>query len=407
MKEIRGKYNNAIVYTENIEETAINQIEELCNQEIFEDSKIRIMPDAHAGKGCVIGFTADMGDKIIPNLIGVDIGCGMLCVKLGKIDVNLEELDLVVNQCIPSGFNQNDVEQDFPEDIRKRIIETSDKLMIDTLRPRLSIGTLGGGNHFIELSEDSVGCKFLIIHTGSRNFGFQIAKYYQDKAVKYIKSQICEIMYMKNYEVGMLKKRNQYSAIEETIRIYDNSIESLTMPKDLCYLEGDLKDEYLHDMKVAQDFAKTNREVIGENILKNMGIDTNELYMFHTVHNYIDFKDNIIRKGAVSANSGELLLIPMNMRDGSLLCTGKGNSEWNCSAPHGAGRIMSRRKARDNVSLEEYVDSMSGIYSSSVCESTIDESPMAYKNIDEIISNIGDTVEIIDRLKVLYNYKAK
>jgi RNA-splicing ligase RtcB len=406
MLELRGKYNGAKVFTDNIENGAISQIIELCNQEVFEDAKIRIMPDAHKGAGCVIGFTADLGDKVIPNIVGVDIGCGMLCVELGDLELDLESIDKFINNHIPSGFSQNQIEQDMSLELRSEIIETSAELMIDDLRPRLSVGSLGGGNHFIEIANDENGNSYLIIHSGSRNFGYQIAKYYQDLATTYIKERVGEVKRLRDREIGLLKQRGREDLIQESVKIFDDELNSLKLPKALCYLEGELRDDYLRHMKVAQKFATESRIAMAKNIVNHIGLDFEKLNKFETVHNYINFDDNVVRKGAISANKDEMVLIPMNMRDGSLLCRGKGNEDWNNSAPHGAGRLMSRSQAKESLLYDDFKNSMSDIYSTSVLNSTLDEAPMAYKPMDEIVGNIQDTVEIISVLKPIYNFKA-
>lgn len=406
MLEVKGKYGKAKVYTNNIEQEAVGQVITLLNQEAFADSKVRIMPDVHAGAGCVIGFTADLGDKVIPNIVGVDLGCGMLTVNMGKIDLNLESVDRFIAQNIPNGFNNNRVEQDMSKWLRDSIMDVSERLMIDDLRPRLAVGSLGGGNHFIEISEDSKGNKYLIVHTGSRNFGLQVAKYYQKQAELSLKDSLKRLRDTKNRKIGLLKQQELEKQIPQAIEAIDIEMTKLKVPKDLSFLTGDLRDEYLKDMQVCQKFAEESRESIALRILKHVGLELDELDYFHTVHNYINFKDNVIRKGAISAYKDELVLIPMNMRDGSLLCKGLGNEDWNNSAPHGAGRLMSRSKAKEMLNLEDFKETMSTVYSSSVKQSTLDEAPMAYKPMDEIVENVKETVEILDILKPIYNFKA-
>lgn len=409
-----GKMNLKI-FTKNIEEKATNQINELLDQEAFKDSKIRIMPDVHAGKGCVIGFTGNLGDKVIPNIVGVDIGCGMLCVELGNIDLDLERLDKIIREYVPSGFEVHD-------ERKYKFLELQDlkcyRELKDTKRLERSIGTLGGGNHFIEIDIDEDNNKYLVIHTGSRNLGKQVAEYYQELA-----NQLC------NYNIGEYKEKQQ-----ELIKTYKEQgrkqeIQSALMklkekyktdhkkiPKDLAYLEGQYREDYLHDMKICQEFAILNRKTIANIILKNIMYyqddeeplncwDLKDDY-FETIHNYISFEDNIVRKGAISAKKGEKVLIPMNMRDGCIIGIGKGNDDWNCSAPHGAGRIMSRMQAKETFNLDEYKESMKNIYTTSVNENTIDEAPFVYKPMQEIIDNIGDTVDIIKIIKPIYNFKA-
>ena len=403
--EIKGKYNTAIAFTDQIENGALDQIKKLLNQEFIKDSKVRIMPDVHQGVGCVIGFTAQMGDKLIPNIVGVDIGCGMVTVELGHIDIDFPRLDEIIKTSIPYGRNVHQGRGNHFDDISKLHCYRELK---DTKRIERSIGTLGSGNHFIEVNSDSKDNKYLVIHSGSRNLGKQIAEIYQKLAIDLCSGKedffIRKEKLIKSYkDQGKRKEINK--ALKELSKEYKN-LES-KYPKDLCYLSGIYRDRYLHDMKIAQEFAIKNRQVMADTILRslfNRALD--EFSYFHTIHNYIDFRDNIIRKGAISAYEGEKLLIPINMRDGSILAIGKGNPDWNYSAPHGAGRLKSRTDAKESFSLEDFKKSMEGIYTSSVNEKTLDESPFAYKSMEEIISKIGDTVEVIDILKAIYNFKA-
>ena len=406
------------IFTDNIEQEAIDQINTLLEQPAFADCKIRIMPDVHAGAGCVIGFTADLGDRVIPNIVGVDIGCGMFTVELGRIDtgindktdssianyvtdIDYEKLDNVIRTCIPSGRNvHEEINYIFPE---LKNLRCYNKLKnIDWLER--SMGTLGGGNHFIEIDEGFEGRKYLAIHTGSRNLGKQVADYYQNLAVELMIGRD-KLAYERDRLIAEYKDQGRSSEIQDAIKELRNTWRKKTndIPKELCYLTGKYRDDYIYDMKICQRFAKQNRLMIALKIMLSMGWYSIDL--FETVHNYID-ESNMIRKGAISAKKGEKVLIPINMRDGSLLCVGKGNEDWNCSAPHGAGRIMSRSKARESISMESFRESMTGIYTTSVCESTIDESPMAYKSMNEIINNIKDTVDILDVLKPVYNFKA-
>lgn len=395
---------NLKIFTKNIEQEAINQIDELLNQEAFKNCKVRVMPDVHAGKGCVIGFTADLGDKVIPNIVGVDIGCGMLCVELGKIELDLEKTDKVINEYVPAGRN-----------IREQKLMDFEKIndlyclreLKETKKFNRAIGTLGGGNHFIEIDVDDEGNKYLVIHTGSRNLGNQVANYYQDLAI-----QLCsgkEEMFAKKEEIIKTykeqgRKQEIQKALKELEKEYKNNKPEL--PNELCYLEGKYREMYLHDMKICQEYASLNRSYIAREILKNIGLQIYQKH-FETIHNYINFEDNIVRKGAIRANKGERVIIPINMRDGSIIAIGKGNEDWNNSAPHGAGRIMSRMKARETFKLEEFKESMKDIYSTSVVEETIDEAPFVYKPMQEIIDNIKDTVEIEKIIKPIYNFKAK
>ena len=397
------------IFTENIEPEALNQIYTLVKQPAFADCKVRIMPDVHAGAGCVIGFTADLGDKVIPNIVGVDIGCGMLTVELGEEDIDLAVLDEIIRKYVPSGRNVHEGGDHVPfEEIKELRCYRELK---DTKRLERSVGTLGGGNHFIEVDVDpATNVKYLIIHTGSRNLGKQVADYYQNLAVEIMQGK--DELYARQEkliaEYKALGRRNEIqSAIKELHRKF--SPNPLGIPKELCYLTGKYREDYLHDMKICQHFAAVNRYDIANRILGNLyGIDLAYfgLPMFETIHNYIEFGTNMVRKGAISAKAGEPVLIPINMRDGCIIGRGKGNEDWNCSAPHGAGRIMSRSKAKEVVSLAEFEDSMKGIYTTSVGQSTIDEAPMVYKPMEEIVANIADTVDIITIIKPIYNYKA-
>lgn len=397
------------IFTNNIEKEAIKQINELLEQDPFKDCKVRIMPDVHAGKGCVIGFTADLGNKVIPNIVGVDIGCGMLCVELGNIELDLERLDKVINDVIPSGKN---IREQKLLDLKKINELYCLRELKDTKKFNRSIGTLGGGNHFIEIDVDNENNKYLVIHTGSRNLGKQVADYYQNLAIELCSGK--EEMYNKKEEIIKTykeqgKKSEIQKALKELEKEYKNNKPNL--PKDLCYLEGKYRDMYLHDMKICQEYASLNRFCIAYQILKHYGLSQGytaiEAECFETVHNYISFADNIVRKGAISAKKEEKVLIPINMRDGSIIAIGKGNEDWNCSAPHGAGRIMSRNKAKETFKLEEFKESMKDIYSTSVVETTIDEAPFVYKPMQEIIDNIKDTVEIVKIIRSIYNFKAK
>ena len=399
------------IFTENIEDTAMAQIETLVKLEPFKNSKIRIMPDVHAGMGCVIGFTGDLGDKVIPNIVGVDIGCGMLTVSIGKEHIDLERLDQVIKRHVPSGFNVH-------EQRRVRFDLQDIKIyrnLKDTKRIERSLGTLGGGNHFIEIDIDDEGNKYLIIHTGSRNLGHQVAKYYQELAVELCSGK--EEMFKEQEEIiKTYKEEGRRAEIQKALKELREKYRDLkpNLPNDLCYLTGEYRDNYLHDMEICQRFASENRFEIAKNILYNYfgpdysknAFDTNKWSHFETVHNYISFKDNIVRKGAISAYKDEIVLIPINMRDGCIIARGKGNEDWNNSAPHGAGRIMSRNEARQILNFDEFKESMKDVFSTTVVEGTIDESPMAYKPIEEIINNIGDTVEILKIIKPIYNFKA-
>lgn len=405
MIELKGKYNTARVYTDKLEPEVISQVIELCNQEFCENSSIAIMPDTHAGKGCVIGFTADLGDKVIPNIVGVDIGCGMTTVELGKLNIDLQKTDEVIRKWIPSGMSVHEGRiVKFPK--LQELFCYRD--LTSTKRIERSIGTLGGGNHFIELDKDDEGNIYLVIHSGSRNLGKQVAEIYQSLAI-----DICSgkenYFEQRDKLIADYKKEGKrkliQSALKELKVKYDGMFPDY--PKDLCFLTGTYRERYLHDMSMCQEYAALNRETMADTILdKLLGKRLSDFSYFHTVHNYINFKDNIIRKGSISAYEGEKVLIPVNMRDGSILAFGKGNADWNYSAPHGAGRLMSRSKAKENLTLEDYQKSMEGIYTTSVNYSTLDEAPMAYKPIEEILKNIHDTVEIYKIIRPIYNFKA-
>lgn len=403
---LKGKYSEAKVFTNNIDNAAISQIIELLNQPFAKDSKIRIMPDVHAGKGCVIGFTANLGDIIPINLVGVDIGCGVLTVELGDIKIDLEKLDQVIREKVPAGFNShNEAVASFD---RLKELYIYDKLK-DKVRIKNSVGSLGGGNHFIEVGVDKNDKKYLVVHTGSRNLGHQVARYYHELAKK--ACSFDEDQYNKDRDIIIrdYQKSGRQKEIEGALKRLKKKYDNLKpkYPEELCFLVGEDRLQYLHDMNLCQEYADLNRETIANIILGEMFDKSTESFKhFHTVHNYINFEDNIIRKGAISAKNKEKVLIPINMREGSILARGKGSEDWNFSAPHGAGRIMSRGEAKDNIKLEEFKESMKGIYTSSVNEGTIDEAPMAYKPIREIIDNIGDTVEVLDIIKPIYNFKA-
>lgn len=370
---IKGRFNEAVVYANNIDSETKTQIKHLLDQEFVKNSIIRIMPDCHAGIGCVIGTTMTITDKIVPNLVGVDIGCGMLTIKLGKIYIIYKNLDNFIRQNIPAGLKVHSKVQ--PLDVNIKKMKCFDELD----RPEYyfqSVGTLGSGNHFIEIGVDDFDNKYLIIHSGSRHLGHQVAQYYQRKAKKYIEQQYL--------------KRNIPSLI----------------PKDLCYLEGKDYQDYLHDMNICQQYASENRYRMAKKILNYLNLSIKNLDHFETIHNYINLKDMILRKGAISAYRGERVLIPINMKDGSIIAIGKGNKEYNYSAPHGAGRIISRRQAKQVLSLEKFERVMEGIYTTSISKDTLDEAPFVYKPMEEILENIQDTVEVLQIIKPVYNFKA-
>lgn len=394
--------SNLKIFTNNIEQSALDQINTLLDQEAFKDCKVRIMPDVHAGSGCVIGFTANLGDKVIPNIVGVDIGCGMNTTYLGDVNIDLVKLDNFIKENIPYGKNVNEKKI---RDFRKLKDLKCYNQLHDVERIEKSIGSLGGGNHFIEIDKDEHGLLYLVIHSGSRNLGTQVAKIYQELAIslRYGKDKLLE---EQQKLIEEYKKQGRHTEISKAIKELATKFQEQknVTPKELCYLTGRHRDDYLHDMKICQEYASLNRHTMAEKILKFLGIS--RYTQFETIHNYISFKDNVVRKGAISAKKGEMVLIPINMRDGCIIGIGKGNEDWNNSAPHGAGRIMSRNQAREKINLGEYKETMKDIYTTSVCADTIDEAPMAYKPLDEIVKNIKDTVEIIKIIKPIYNFKA-
>ena len=400
MLEIKGKVNTAICYATVIEEEAIEQIRRMCDYDFAAGSKVRIMPDVHAGKGCTIGTTMTVIDKAVPNVVGVDIGCGMYTVNLGNIEIDFEKLDEACH-FVPSGMNVWQGRQEHFDLEKLRCFRE----LKDSKRLERSLGTLGGGNHFIEIDKASDGTKYLVIHTGSRNLGKQVAEIYQKLAIDLNRG-------MENYSeqrdeiIRTYKEQGRRSEIQMALKelFHQREIKEATMPEDLCYLYGKYFEDYLADVEICQQFAKKNRELIAEVILYRCGLTAVDA--FHTIHNYIDTGEMILRKGAIAAHKGEKVLIPINMRDGSVLAVGKGNPEWNYSAPHGAGRVMSRAGARKTSSLEEYKKEMEGIYTTSVNEDTLDEAPMAYKSLSDIIDVIGESVEVIEVLKPIYNFKA-
>lgn len=393
------------IFTENIEPQALNQIYTLIKQPAFADCKVRIMPDVHAGAGCVIGFTADLGDKVIPNIVGVDIGCGMLTVELGNINIDLAKLDDVIRKYVPNGRNVHETEDNLSESIINQLYCKDSLKNTDWLKR--SCGTLGGGNHFIEVDIDDNENKYLVIHSGSRNIGKQVAEIYQQMAIDDL-SGANDLEKETKELIEDYKRTGRQKDIQRGISELKRKFQpKLSVPKELSYLTGEHREMYLHDMKLCQKFASENRYRIAKEISYGMEWDIDRFSKgFETIHNYIEHDTNIVRKGAISAKEGETVLIPINMRDGCIIGKGKGNTDWNYSAPHGAGRIMSRSKAKETVSLEEFERSMQGIYTTSVNRSTIDESPMAYKPIEEIVENIQDTVEILKIIKPIYNFKA-
>lgn len=416
MKTIEGY--DVKIFTDNIEENAIEQIKELLSIDVFADKKIRIMPDVHAGAGCVIGFTGNLGDKVIPNIVGVDIGCGMLILNLGKLtDIDFHAFHEHIRSNVPSGMIVREdrfgfkplvgEEMDIYREAKELVIQLRCyRSLKDSGRINKAIGSLGGGNHFIELDKDDAGDVYLVIHTGSRNLGKQVADIYQAKAVKHLTDGDDEFEETIKRTIEKYKaagRRNELQGVIKKMRKEHEEAEP-ALPAALCYVEGQAREDYLHDMRLCQQWAVLNRKLIALLLLRFFpGIEIKD--QFESVHNYIS-DDNMVRKGSISAKKGERSIIPLNMRDGSLLCTGKGNPDWNYSAPHGAGRVLSRTQAYEQIKMEDFEESMKGIYSESVNDSTRDESPMVYKPADEIIANIADTVSVNNIIKPIFNFKA-
>lgn len=392
MKKITGKYDEAIVYTENIDETTVEQIKAILNQPHFEGSNMRIMPDTHAGKGAVIGTTMKVKDKVVPNLVGVDIGCGILCVEILGENLNLEKLDQVIHTKIPSGISVRETIHESAKDFDlSKVIAP-----IGIEKTLLSLGTLGGGNHFIEVNENQ-GRYFLTIHSGSRSLGLKVANYHQRVAIQNFRRHHPDLLQM----IEQMKREGRQREIQQAILEFRKN---QSVPSELTYLEGLDMEKYLHDLEIAQKFAALNRSIIAEDIMKELNLV--EVGRIDTVHNYINFDDMILRKGAISAKKGEEVIIPINMRDGSLLAVGKGNEDWNYSGPHGAGRILSRSKAKKTLNLEDFKETMKGVYTTTISEDTIDEAPFVYKPIEEIIENTKDAIEVKEIIKPIYNFKA-
>lgn len=416
MKKIDGY--DVKIFTDRIDDNALKQIKTLLSIDVFSDKKIRIMPDVHAGAGCVIGFTGDLGDKVIPNIVGVDIGCGMRVIRLGKIgEIDFHAFHEHIRGNVPSGMIVREDRFGFRPlageemDIYREAKELVTQLycyreLKDSGRINKAIGSLGGGNHFIELDKDDAGNMYLVIHTGSRNLGKQVAEIYQKKAIQHLTDGADEFEETIRRTIEEYKAAGRRSELQTVIKQMRKEHETAepSLPADLCYVEGEARELYLHDMRICQCWAVLNRRLIAR-LLQKFFPDATVEVEWESVHNYIS-DDNIIRKGAISAKEGEKCIIPLNMRDGSLICTGKGNPDWNCSAPHGAGRVLSRTEAYEKIRMEDFEESMTGIYSESVNDFTRDESPMAYKPAEEIISNIGDTVTIDTIIRPLFNFKA-
>lgn len=410
MFDIKGKYNTARVFTDLVDNATISQINTLCNLEVYKDSKIRIMPDCHAGKGCTVGTTMTITDAVTPNLVGVDIGCGMLAIKLKEQRIDLPNFDSIVRKFVPSGGSVHD------DPRASKTVDVEELRCINRkarIRPLLayqSVGTLGGGNHFIEIDRDSEDNLWLVIHTGSRHLGIEVCDFYQKAGYDYLKFEINNgNRKTKQAElVERLKSEGRHKDIYKEVNKFNKEYTEINprIPFELAYVTGELFEDYLHDMKIVQEHARCNRAEIARILIKQAKL--HEVERFDTIHNYIDTENKILRKGAISAQAGEKVLIPINMRDGSLICVGKGNPDWNYSAPHGAGRLYSRSDTKSRFSVTEYKKTMNdaGIYTSSVNSSTLDECPMAYKPLESIVGNIDETVEIIDTIKPIYNFKA-
>jgi len=398
--EIKGRFASALCYAKVIDDGAIEQIRRMCDHAFTEGSRIRIMPDVHAGKGCTIGTTMTVTDKVVPNIVGVDIGCGMYTVRLQHTDIDLARLDEAAHY-IPSGMNVWNTKK---EDFDLTALRCFDELN-RTTRLACSLGTLGGGNHFIEVERSQDGTLYLIVHTGSRNLGKQVAEYYQNLAVQLHKGQ--DIYFRRRSEIiAECKAANRDKEIQSLLKALKAQYDAQTppIPEDLCFLYGQWLDDYLADVRICQEFARRNRELIAKILMERTGLTA--LDAFHTIHNYIDTDEMILRKGAIAAHKGEKVLIPVNMRDGSILAVGRGNPDWNYSAPHGAGRLLSRAAARRQLSMADYQSAMAGIYTTSVTSDTLDEAPMAYKSLSDIIDVVQSTVDIIDIMKPIYNFKA-
>ncbi len=398
MLEIKGAKTTAICYANIIEEEAIQQIRTMCDQDFTQGCKVRIMPDVHMGKGCTIGTTMTVKGKAVPNVVGVDIGCGMYTVCMGKQDIDLRKFDEACH-FIPSGmraWEERREKFDLTELSCYRSLQKTKWI-------ERSLGTLGGGNHFIEIDQAADGTNYLVIHTGSRNLGKQVAEFYQELAVE-LQQGKDEYFKKKDVLIAEYKAAGRQREIQQVLLVLRWKERPLTIPPELCYVYGEYFQDYLHDVAICQKFAVRNRELIAEILLERTGLVGTD--GFHTIHNYIDMEEMILRKGAIAAHAGEKVLIPINMRDGSVLAVGKGNPEWNFSAPHGAGRLMSRKKAKETLSLEDYKKTMEGVYTTSVNKATLDEAPFAYKSLEDIICGIRESVDIIDIMKPIYNFKA-
>ena len=398
MIEIKGKYNEAKIFTDIVDSASIAQVQELCNQEFTTGSRIRLMPDIHAGAGCTVGTTMTITDKAVPNLVGVDIGCGMETIRIRESHLELQKLDKLIYEKIPSGFSIRSKAHKYHREVP--LSELCCAKQVDLLRAEKSIGTLGGGNHFIEVDRDEDGNLYIVVHSGSRHLGVEVANYYQEMGYKVLNgTDDASIQVL----IAQMKAEGRDKEIQKELKKLKN-LKQTNIPKALAYVSGAWFDRYIHDMKIVQEFAMLNRQAMMDEIVKGMKLHVEE--QFTTIHNYIDTDQMILRKGAVSAQAGEKLLIPINMRDGSLLCVGKGNEDWNCSAPHGAGRLMSRADAKQSFTVSEFKKQMADIYTTSVSKATLDECPMAYKDMESILNNIGPTAEVVKIIRPIYNFKA-
>jgi len=398
MKEIEGKFSNALIYTDVVDEKSMEQVKLLCDQPFTEGAQIRMMPDIHAGAGCTIGTTMTITDKIVPNLVGVDIGCGMFAMQLEETSIDYAKLDETIRACIPCGREVRETNHEYLSQVP--LEELRCLRSVNRIRAERSIGTLGGGNHFIEVDRDENNKLWLVIHSGSRYLGLQVANLYQEQAWNALNGvSVRDLREM----IDRMKANGERKKIQKTIEKMRKRVIS-TIPRDLAYLQGEDFDDYLHDMEIVQKYAVKNREAMADVIVREMHLNIAD--SFTTIHNYIDIPNRILRKGAVSAKLGETLLIPINMRDGSLICRGKGNDAWNQSAPHGAGRLFSRTQAKQTFTVDEFASSMAGIFTTSVCADTLDEAPMVYKRMEDIVDNIEPTVEVMQVIKPEYNFKA-
>ena len=398
MIEIKGKYNEAKIFTDVVDQSSIAQVQELCNQEFTSGSRIRLMPDIHTGVGCTIGTTMTIWDKVVPNLVGVDIGCGMETIRIRESHIELQKLDKLIYQKIPSGFSIREKAHKYINQIDLSALYCLP--YIDLPRAEKSIGTLGGGNHFIEVDRDEEGNLYIVVHSGSRHLGVEVAKYYQEEGYKVLNHTDDRSM---EKLIAQMRAEGREKEIQKEIKRLKN-LKQTNIPKALAYVSDELFEQYIHDMKIVQHFAMLNRQAMMDEIIKGMKLHVEE--QFTTIHNYIDTNDMILRKGAVSAQQGEKILIPINMRDGSLICIGKGNEDWNYSAPHGAGRLMSRGEAKQSFTVSEFKKQMSQVYTTSVSKATLDECPMAYKGMQDILDYIGSTAEVVKIIRPIYNFKA-